>query len=160
MWEMHSAQNELQSGSGSVWDAVDKKIPFLLHLACSTLGIPSPLHASLYPGFHSPCFLFCLVSKGQQGISISFFFLIFKYFILYSWNSTLIKCLNELPLYHCFLKTWVCQASAGLVGWWWAGHSPCPQGALSWEWDRMQCDQAIVEVSLRTVGDLNSVPNC
>lgn len=101
-------------GAGSVWDAVDKKIPFLLSLACSAPGIPSPL-TSEFASRLSIVFLPCFVWKGQQGYSFLYFSFIFRCLILYSWNSAHIKCLmNELSLYEYLLKTWMCQVSAGL----------------------------------------------
>lgn len=41
-------------------DAVDKKIPFLLHLAYSAPGTPLPLTSKFVPDFRSSCSLFRL----------------------------------------------------------------------------------------------------
>lgn len=117
-----------------------KKIPFLLPLACSAPGIPSPLisgFASMLSSFFFPV----LFEQANKGYSFLYFSFIFRYLILYSWNSALSKCSgNEVSCYQYLLKTWMCQVTGGsrVLTLSEASQRPCPQGAHSWEGDRCQ----------------------
>lgn len=148
---MHLVHNELQSGGGSVWDDMDKEnsISVALGFLCSRNSLTCHRGVCIQALI---VLLPCFVCKSQQEIIISS--LSFRYLMLYSWNSALMKCLmSELSFYHHLLKTCVyhiCWAPRTLC---WAGHRPCPQDAHCWEWDSYQA-------KVENCGSYGSIPNC
>lgn len=150
---MHLVHNELQTGGWSVWDGVNKKnsISVALGLLCSRNSLTPHLAPwSLNPSSHSSPSLFCL----QRPIRDYYFFFIFRYLMLYSWNSTLMQYLMRvLSFYHHLLKTCmyhICWAPRTLC---WAGHRHYPQDAHCWEWDSYQA-------KVENYGNYGSILNC